>query len=72
MATVHRSLWLTMKIRIQSGMRYLQIIPGSMLTAQVLKGALRSFLKSGSIDVKSETSALSATETLFKVLRNLK
>jgi len=39
--------------------------------AQALKGALTSFLKSESMDVKSETFGLSATETLIKVLRNL-
>ena len=37
--------------------------------AQALKGALTSFLKSESIDVKSETFGLSATETLLKVFR---
>jgi len=34
-----------------------------------LKGSLTFFLKSGRIDVKSETSGLSAMETLFNIIR---
>ncbi len=45
-------------------------ILGSTDKAQALKGALRSFLKSSSMDAKSETSGLSATEMLFRVMRN--